>query len=112
MVSPDRHERGSVAPLMAVAVLLVGAMVMAVARLGEAATSRAAARTAADASALAGAAEGRDAAQDLAAANGAQLVEFHQVATDTWVKVRVGDAEAVARARREAVQHGGAAVSP
>lgn len=86
---------------MAAAVLLVGAMVLALGRIGEAATDRAAARTAADAAALAGAADGREAAHDLAAANGGRLLEFRQVATDTWVRVRVGNAQAASRARRD-----------
>jgi hypothetical protein len=70
-------------------------------RLGEAAVARAAARTAADAAALAGAADGEPAARDVAAANGATLLRYEALGQDTRVTVRLGRAEAVARARRE-----------
>lgn len=56
------------------------------------------ARTAADAAALAGAAAGRAAAARLAAANGAAVVAWSRDGATVTVTVRVGDAEATARA--------------
>ena len=97
----ERGERGSVLPLLVLAVILAGAMAMALGRLGAAAAARARARTAADAAALAGAAEGRPAAEAVAAANGARVLSYEQLGLDARVRVAVGPAEAVARARRE-----------
>ncbi|MEA2901577.1 MAG: hypothetical protein QOH36_1464 [Actinomycetota bacterium] len=95
-----RGERGSVVPLMALAIVVLGAAVLLVGRLGVAATDRAGARTAADAAALAGAAEGEGPAGDLAAANGADMTNFAAEGTDARVEVELGTARAVARARR------------
>jgi hypothetical protein len=58
------------------------------------------ARTAADAAALAGAADGEAAARAVAEANGAELVSWRASGHDVWVGVVVGDAKAVAKARR------------
>ena len=58
------------------------------------------ARAAADAAALAGAMAGPAAAEEAATANGGTLVEIEVSGADTEVRVRVGDAVAVARARR------------
>ncbi|HET7721785.1 MAG TPA: M15 family metallopeptidase, partial [Acidimicrobiales bacterium] len=49
---------------------------------------------------LAGAAAGRSAADELARANGAELVDYREIGNDTEVRVRLGPAEAVGRARR------------
>ena len=92
--------RGSILPLMALAIVVLGAAVLAVGRLGVAATDRAGARTAADAAALAGAAAGEDPAGELAAANGAEMTSFEAEGTDARVEVELGTARAVARARR------------
>lgn len=97
----DRRERGSVLPLVALAAVIAGGGALLLGRLGEAAVTRAAARTAADAAALAGAAEGEPAARQVAAANGATVLRFEVMGPDTRVTVRVGDAEAVGRARRD-----------
>jgi len=102
-----KDERGSVLPLVAVAVVLMGAIVVLVGRLGTAATDRAAARAAADAAALAGAADGEGAARDLAAANGAEVTRFEATATDAVVEVKLGTARAVGRARRSQGELGG-----
>lgn len=96
-----RRERGSVLPLVALAVVIAGGGALLLGRIGEAAVSRAAARTAADAAALAGAADGERAAHDVAAANGATVLRFEVLGQDTRVTVRVGGAEAVGRARRD-----------
>ena len=94
------NERGSVTPLMALAMVAAGGGALVLGRMGEAAVARAAARTAADAAALAGAAEGEAAARDVASANGAQLLSFEVLGQDARVTVRQGPAEAAARARR------------
>jgi len=96
----DTHERGSMAPLIALVVVLIGGVVMGLGRIGAAGAVRAAARTAADAAALAGAADGRAAAEELARANGAEVLAYEGIGLDTRVTVRLGPAEAVGRARR------------
>ncbi len=95
-----RSERGSVVPLVALAMVLAGGAALLLGRLGAGGVARAAARTAADASALAGAAEGATAAAEVAAANGAHVVRYETHGQDTRVTVRLGPAEEVARARR------------
>ncbi len=95
-----RTERGSVLPLVALVMAAAGAGALVLGRLGEAAVDRAAARTAADAAALAGAADGEAAAREVAEANGATMVGYEVLGDDTRVRVRLGGAEAVARARR------------
>ena len=96
-----RNQRGSVLPLAALAMVMAGGGVAVLGRLGEAAVARASARTAADAAALAGAAEGEQAAREVASANGATLLRYEALGDETRVTVRLGDAQAVARARRE-----------
>ena len=96
----NRNEQGSTLPFMALAIVLAGVIVVLLGRVGGAATSRAGARNAADAAALAGAAAGRAAADDLAKANGAELVSYKEMGSDTEVRVRLGVAEATGRARR------------
>jgi hypothetical protein len=81
--------------------VMAGGGVVVLGRLGQAAVARASARTAADAAALAGAAEGEQAAREVASANGATVLRYEVLGDDTRVTVRLGDAEAVARARRE-----------
>lgn len=100
------RERGSVLPLLALIMVLVGVVSLALGRIGGAAAESARARTAADAAALAGAAEGRDAAAALAGANGGRLVTYEQHGSDTRVVVAVGSAEATSRARRENIGGG------
>jgi hypothetical protein len=107
-----RSERGSATPFVVLAMVTAGVLALQVGRLGGAAAARARAQTAADASALAGAADGRDAARALAEANGARLVEYEELGSDTRVVVELGPATARGRARREgwtgAVGGGGA----
>lgn len=94
------RSRGAVTPLMVAFVFLMGVFVLVIGRLGVGAVSQAQARTAADAAALAGAAEDREAAEEIAEANGAKLVTFERLGSDTRVTVIVGKARATARARR------------
>lgn len=103
------HERGSTLPFVALTIVLIGVIVILLGRMGGAATARAGARNAADAAALAGAAAGRTAADELARANGAELLDYTEVGNDTQVRVRLGPAEAVGRARRTGDRDGGGA---
>ena len=96
-----RSERGSATPFVVLALVTAGVLALQVGRLGGAAAARARAQTAADASALAGAAEGRNAARALAEANGARLVDYEELGSDTRVVVELGSATARGRARRE-----------
>ena len=97
---PSAGERGQAAPLVLAVVALAVVVVLALVPLARGADERARARTAADAAALAGAAEGAVAAREVAEANGAELVEWHAAGTDVWVTVTLGEARAVAKARR------------
>jgi uncharacterized membrane protein len=96
-----RSDRGQLAPLYAVIVLVAGGAMVLLAHLGVLAVHRAHARTAADAAALAGAADGRSAAEEVARSNGAVLDSFLVDGTDVEVRVHVGSTHATARARRE-----------
>jgi hypothetical protein len=88
-------------------VLLVGIVAIAVVVLlalvpvARAVHEKAQARSAADAAALAGAAEGEDAAREVAEENGGHLVDWRAEGDAVWVDVRVGDAHAWAKARRD-----------
>lgn len=93
-------QRGSILPLMALAIVMAGGGAFLLARMGHAAVTRAQAQTAADAAALAGAAEGQEAARAVAAANGAELLSYRVVGADARVVVRVGPSRASARATR------------
>jgi hypothetical protein len=94
------NQGGQATPLVALVVLAVGGLIFGMARFGATATHAAQAQGAADAAALAAVADGRDAADELAAANGGEVVTYELVDGDVQVRVRVGDAWAVARARR------------
>jgi len=98
----QRRESGSTIPLLVLLVVVAGGAIVLLGRIGGAAVDRAAARTAADAAALAGAADGRSAAASVAAADGGRIESYREVGVDTEVRVNVGRATAVARARREA----------
>src|SRR3954469_12887331 len=95
------NERGSTVPLIALMVLVAGGAIVLLGRVGGAAVDRASARTAADAAALAGAAEGRAAAASVAAADGVRIESYREQGVETEVRVSVGQATALARARRE-----------
>jgi type IV secretory pathway TrbL component len=79
---------------------LVGGIALVIGHIGGMLVAHAQARAAADAAALAGALDGPAAAAEAAAANGARLLEVRVDDTDTEVKVQVGDAIVLARARR------------
>lgn len=102
---PERRasgQRGSVLPLAALLLVVGGGLCVGLGRLGGDAVESAQARTAADAAALAGAAEGEDVAREVAEDNAAVVVSFLQEGLDVEIRVRVGAAEAVARATRTA----------
>jgi hypothetical protein len=94
------NERGQATPLLALVVLALGGLIFGLARFGATASHAAQAQAAADAAALAGAAEGRDAATSLAAANGGEILAYDEAGREVEVRALVGDAWAVARARR------------
>ncbi|MCD9624440.1 pilus assembly protein TadG-related protein [Rhabdothermincola salaria] len=96
-----RGDRGQAVPVVAGALALVMVLGFGAVRLAGVVTDRARAHSAADAAALAGAVEGRAAADRLAAANGGRVMAFESYGDEVEVTVRVGDAEAVARARLE-----------
>ena len=93
-------DAGQAVPLVLAVVALAVVILLALVPLAQGAAQRAQARTAADAAALAGAAEGEQAARHVATANGAQLIDWRAAGTDVWVEVALGDARAVAKARR------------
>jgi uncharacterized membrane protein len=97
----SRGDRGQVVPLMAAVLALVAALAVGLVLLGNLVTHRAHAQTAADATALAGAARGRAAAEAVAGANDGDLESFVVEGSEVEVTVRVGDARATSRARRE-----------
>ena len=94
-----RTERGQALPLVLVIMAAaVGAMLL-LGGLGRRAVEGAQAQTAADAAALAGAAEGPPAAEELARLNGSPSADVTGAVGDATVTVRVGGADAVARAQ-------------
>lgn len=95
-----RGEAGQAVPLVLAVIALAVVVLLALAPLARGAAQRAQARAAADAAALAGAAEGEQAAREVAEANGATLTDWRAAGTDVWVAVELGDARAVAKARR------------
>ena len=107
-----KGEKGSTVPLLAVLVLAAGGAIVLLGRLGGAAVDRASARTAADAAALAGAAEGRAAAASVATADGGRIESYRELGAETEVRVSLGRATAVARARRESGGTGDNGMAP
>lgn len=102
---PDPPHRGpidggQVTPVLALVVLVALAGLLLLARTAGVAHDRARARSTADAGALAGAADGRAAALATVAANGGRLERYDEAGTTVEVTVRVGGAEASARAER------------
>lgn len=93
-------ERGSVTVLVAGVLVLLSAVAVLVVRVGAASSDRARAQAAADAAALAGVVDGAAAASDYAARNGGSLVGWADAGDEVEVVVVVGEARAVARARR------------
>ena len=104
---PEPGDRGQVAPLMVVMLLVLTVAVAATVEIGRFLDESARARTAADAAALAGAAAGRTEAAALAAANGGLLLSYTEQEADgdsnallVTVAVQVGRASQTARAER------------
>jgi len=101
-------DGGQAVPVAAAAVTLALVLGLGAVRLADVVTDRARAHSAADAAALAGVVEGRLGAERLAAANGGRVTAFESAGDEIEVRVRVGDVEAVARARLEPFAHPGA----
>lgn len=102
----ERNDSGQSLPLVALLVALVGVAGLGLARMGGPTVARASAAAAADAAALAGAVDGRAQAEVVARANGARLVSFtrgqaRNGAMEAVAEVRVGRAQARARARQD-----------
>ena len=94
-----RDDRGQVVPLVAVALVILGAAAYGLTAVGVVLVDRATARTAADAVALELAAHGDDgAAHEIATANGAEVVRVQWDGPTVEVEVRVGRVTARARA--------------
>lgn len=91
-------EKGQVVPLFIVIIFVGIVTVFLLGKLGQQATERARAQSAADAAALAGVAGGEDAAAETARDNQASLVSYVHVGQKVEVTVRLGNAEASARA--------------
>lgn len=92
-------EAGQVVPLVAVALVVLGAAAYGLVEVGTLLVERAAARTAADATALELAATGDEQlAAAVARANGAELESVRRAGVEVEVEVRVGRATARARA--------------
>jgi Flp pilus assembly protein TadG len=98
---PLAADGGQAVPVVAAALALVMVLGLGAVRLAGVVTDRARAHSAADAAALAGVVEGRSGAERLAAANGGRVTAFERSGDEIEVRVRVGDAEATARARLE-----------
>jgi Flp pilus assembly protein TadG len=88
-------------PLLAGVLAVVVTMLIGLVALGNLVGDRTRAQTAADAAALAGAADGRDAAERVAGANGGEVEVYAARGAEVEVTVRVGEARATSRARRE-----------
>jgi hypothetical protein len=100
-VRARRGDDGQAVPLLAGVLSVVVAMLVGLVALGNLVGDRTRAQTAADAAALAGAARGRPAAVAMASENHGELESFVARDGQVEVTVRVGDARAIARARRE-----------
>ena len=85
-------DRGQMLPMIAIVILVVGAMSVVAVRVGELLDASAQARTAADAAALAGAAAGETEAEAIARANGGEIVAYDEIGGIVMVVVRVGPA--------------------
>lgn len=94
------REDGQVVPVMAVALLLAGALGLGLVQLAGEAARRAAAQAAADAVALAGAAGGEEAARGVAHENHARVIDLTLAPGEATVTVELRGRSATARARR------------
>lgn len=100
-------DGGQVTPVLALVVLVAVLGLLLLARTAAVAHERARARSTADAGALAGAADGRVAASVTVAANGGRLVRYDERSSTVEVSVRVGGAQASARAERRVTSRSG-----
>ena len=94
-----REERGQALPLVLVIMAAAMGAALLLGELGSRALAESRAQTAADAAALAGAAEGPEAAAELARMNGSTSSAVEGTVGDATVTVRVGGADAIARAQ-------------
>ena len=99
-IHPSADDAGQAVPFVAVLLALGVVLAVALGQVGVLLVQSAQARTAADAAALAGAEGGEAAARAMAEANRAELVAYRRTGDETQVTVRVGTAEATARAER------------
>jgi hypothetical protein len=99
-------DQGQATPLAVAMMALVLVAMVGLVPVGHVLADRAAARTAADAAALAGAVEGEEAARALADRSGASLLSFRRDGDEVVVRVRVGGADAYARARATGARPG------
>jgi hypothetical protein len=90
---------GQTTPLVALLFVIVAGALLALGHLGALVADRSRAQTAADAAALAGATDGEGRARMVAARNGAEVRSYASDGAAVEVVVRVGSAEASARAR-------------
>ncbi|MEO6987061.1 MAG: pilus assembly protein TadG-related protein [Aquihabitans sp.] len=102
-----KSQRGQVVPLLAVALVLFGAVALGLVQLSATVAHRSAAQATADASALAGAVDGRQAAQEIAMANDARMVDYIDDGGEVQVTVERRGVRATARARWEPVDQTG-----
>lgn len=94
-----RDERGQVVPLVAVLLVVVGALAIGLVRVADRVAGVAAAQSAADATALAAVTGGHEGADEVARANGAVLTAYEERDDVVTVTVRRDDATATASAR-------------
>lgn len=100
-------ERGQALPLLLVIMAVAMGAALLLGELGHRALAESRAQTAADAAALAGAAGGPEAAAELARMNGSTSSDVEGTLGDVTVRVRVGEAHAVARAQAPPPPTGG-----
>ena len=91
-------ERGSILPLMAVALMIAAVAMLVLVELAVRTVERAEAQTAADMAALAGVYEGQAGAAEIAELNGAVLLSYRSVDDLVVVEVAVNGARAEAAA--------------
>ena len=99
-VHQRERQRGQATPLVLAVVAVVVVMLVMAGRFAGRVVVEEQAQVAADAAALAGVIGGRPAAERLAAANGGVLVAFTTDGLTAQVTVRIGAAQATARATR------------
>jgi hypothetical protein len=93
-----RHDRGTIVFATLLVAALTVAVLLGLGGLARRVADHGRAQTAADAAALAGVEGGRAASDEAANRNGGTLLAFDMVGHDVLVLVRVGGAEARARA--------------